>query len=313
MITYNQEKYITQALESVLSQKVEFAFEVLVGDDASTDRTPKVIEEYHQRFPNIVFPVLRRENIGAARNAYELCKLAKGEYLAFCEGDDYWLSDDKLRIQVAFLDAHQDYIGCYHRCLVVDKDKKPLTFQLVRWIKYKKRFTFKDFKGGLYLPGQTSTIVKRNIFREMDHDFSMLYLFDKDISDRIANLVYLLEGDFGLVNLTLSAYRVDYDSKTSLTYTKFRNNEKKMLLDLEMTKFLEKYVLERNGKVIFTEKRCQILAKSVLLFLIHPNKTRFDIIKKVFNDPGTPCYSFLYIPVFVLKRLAQDCLFFIRN
>ena len=266
VITYNQENYIAQALDSILSQKVDFSYEVIVGEDASSDRTPVIIKEYFRKYPKILKPILRRNNIGAARNAYELCQLARGEYLAFCEGDDYWLSEYKLQMQVDFLNKHRDFIGCYNRCVLVDKDNKCLKFQLVRWIKYKERFQFKDFQGGLFLPGQSSSIVKRNIFKDKNRDYSELYLFDRDISDRVANLVYLLEGDFHCIDLKLSAYRVDKSSETGITNVKFKNNDEKMLLDLRMTRFLEKYVSERKGKIVFTRKRCQIVAKSFLLF-----------------------------------------------
>ena len=306
IITYNQENYIMQALDSVLSQKVNFSFEVLVGDDASDDRTSEIIKEYQQKFPDIILPVLRAENMGAARNAYELCKMARGDYLAFCEGDDYWLSNDKLQMQIDFLDSHEDFIGCYNICDIVDKNRNSVRFQRIRWVKYKNRFRFEDFEGGLFLPGQSSSIVKRNIFKDKNRDLTVLYLFDKDISDRISNMIYLLEGDFHCIKRRLSAYRIDKDSKEGLTNRKFKNNAEKMLLDLEMTHFLENYVSKKVGATLFTKKRCQILAKSVILFLLKPCGKNLNIINTVYYDTGTPWYAFFYTPVFVLERLFWD-------
>ena len=314
VITYNQEVYIRQALESILKQNVSFRYEILVGDDASNDRTPAVVKEYYEKYPEIIVPVLRGNNVGAARNAYELCRLAKGDYLAFCEGDDFWLSEKKLQIQVDFLDNHQDYIGCYNRCVVVDKDANALPFQLVRWVKYKKRFQFIDFEGGLFLPGQSSSIVKRNIFKNSDQDLSLLYKCNKDISDRAANMIYLLEGDFYCIDLELSAYRVDELSKAGITNQKFKNNEDKMLLDLDMTKSLEEYATFRRGeKIIFSKKRCQILAKSIILFFIKPCDKRLKVIKTVSADRGTPWYGFLYTPVFVFERILQDIWYMLKG
>lgn len=315
VITYNQEIYIRQALESILKQNVNFRYEILVGDDASNDRTPVVVKEYYEKYPEIIVPVLRGKNVGAARNAYELCRLAKGDYLAFCEGDDFWISEKKLQSQVDFLDNHQDYIGCYNHCIVVDKDANALLFQLIRWVKYKNRFQFKDFEGGLFLPGQSSSIVKRNIFKNSDQDLSLLYKCDKDISDRAANMIYLLEGDFHCIDLGWSAYRVDEFSKTgSITYQKFKKNDDKILLDFDMTKSLEEYAtFRRNEKIVFSKKRCQILAKSIIMFFIKPCGKRFKVMKTVFSDKGTPWYGFLYTPVFVFARILQDIWYMLKG
>ena len=81
---------------------------------------------------------------------------------------------------------------------------------------------------------------------------------------------------------------------------------KQMLLDLEMTHFLENYVSKKVGATLFTKKRCQILAKSVILFLLKPCRKNLNIINTVYNDRGTPWYAFFYTPVFVLERLFWD-------
>ena len=86
VLTYNHEKYIKQALDSILRQKVNFDYEILIGDDASTDNTVKVLKEYKSKFPNIIKLFLNEVNLGATRNAYNLLVNAKGKYLATCEG-----------------------------------------------------------------------------------------------------------------------------------------------------------------------------------------------------------------------------------
>lgn len=112
-ITYNQEKYIKKTLDSILSQKVDFSLEVIVADDASTDDTPQIIADYAKKYPFIV-PVLRKKNIGAVKNSIDTLKIAKGKYIALCEGDDYWTDDSKLQQQVDFLDANNEYAICFH-------------------------------------------------------------------------------------------------------------------------------------------------------------------------------------------------------
>lgn len=116
-MAYNHEKYIANALEGFVSQKTNFDYEVLINDDASTDRTASIIAEYAQRYPEIIKPVYQKKNLYSTDTDIILdilLPLAKGKYLAFCEGDDYWTDENKLQLQVDFLDAHPEYIACVH-------------------------------------------------------------------------------------------------------------------------------------------------------------------------------------------------------
>ena len=125
VLTYCHENYIAQALDSILAQKTNLWYEILVGDDASQDRTPEIIEEYTKRYPQIIHPVLRKRNVGANKNGWDLNRRAKGTYIANLEGDDYWLDPNKLQKQWDFLEANQNYIGCCGKCLVVDEHSRP--------------------------------------------------------------------------------------------------------------------------------------------------------------------------------------------
>lgn len=98
--TYNQEKYLAQALDSILMQKCDEAFEILIGDDCSTDETGKIADDYQLRYPDIVRVVRPEKNGGASQNMVRLINVARGEYLSICDGDDYWLRDDVLQRQV---------------------------------------------------------------------------------------------------------------------------------------------------------------------------------------------------------------------
>lgn len=113
-ISYNQESYIRQTLDSFLMQNTNFDFEVIVADDASKDKTAKIIDEYHKLYPKIIKPILRKKNIGAQRNSIGALRAATGTYIALCEGDDYWIDPEKLQRQVDFMDAHSDYALCFH-------------------------------------------------------------------------------------------------------------------------------------------------------------------------------------------------------
>ena len=110
--TYNHENYIRQALDGFIMQQCSFPIEVIVHDDASTDNTAAIIREYAQKYPDIIKPILQTENqYSKGYNIWEylFTQVAKGKYIAICEGDDYWIHPLKLKIQVDFLEKNSDY------------------------------------------------------------------------------------------------------------------------------------------------------------------------------------------------------------
>ncbi|HMS23229.1 MAG TPA: glycosyltransferase [Candidatus Saccharibacteria bacterium] len=113
-ISYNQEKYIRRTLEGFVRQKTNFRFEIIIGDDSSKDNTPRIIQEYTKKYPNMFKPILRKQNIGPQKNLYDVLRKSKAKYLAICEGDDYWTDSNKLQKQVDYLDSHIDCSLCFH-------------------------------------------------------------------------------------------------------------------------------------------------------------------------------------------------------
>ena len=120
-LTYNHAPYIRDCLEGILAQQTNFPIEVLIHDDASTDGTDAIIRQYEQRYPNVIFPIYETENQFNRGYAYKMdiefnYTRARGKYIAYCEGDDYWTEPQKLQRQVDFMEAHPDYSVCFHRC-----------------------------------------------------------------------------------------------------------------------------------------------------------------------------------------------------
>ena len=117
-VTFNHANYIRTALDSFLMQKTDFAFEILVHDDASTDGTSSIIREYAARYPDQVKPLIQTENqysqgIDNISGAFNFPR-ARGKYIFMCDGDDYFLSPDKLQKQVDYMEAHPDCTLCIH-------------------------------------------------------------------------------------------------------------------------------------------------------------------------------------------------------
>lgn len=118
MITYNHERFIGQAIESVLAQKVNFDYEIVIGEDYSTDGTRKIILDLQKRHPDRIVALFRKRNVGAMQNFVETIAACHGQYLAMLEGDDYWIPANKLQKQVEFLDTHPDWAICCSRAEV---------------------------------------------------------------------------------------------------------------------------------------------------------------------------------------------------
>ena len=126
---YNHERYIRQSLEGFITQKTEYAFEVLVHDDASTDRSAQIIREYEEKYPHVMRPIYQAKNQyskGTPIMTSIQIPRAKGKYIAFCEGDDYWCDPHKLQKQISFLESHPEYSASVHNVLTVDVDDNPL-------------------------------------------------------------------------------------------------------------------------------------------------------------------------------------------
>ncbi|TVR85622.1 MAG: glycosyltransferase [Saprospirales bacterium] len=115
MIAFRHEKFISRAIESVLSQNAPFAFELVIGEDASDDRTREICEQYADRYPTLIHLLPQELNLGMTRNLYRVFEQFKGEYIAVCEGDDYWSDPFKLQKQFNFLEENAKFSFCYHR------------------------------------------------------------------------------------------------------------------------------------------------------------------------------------------------------
>lgn len=130
-LTYNHELYIRDAIEGFLAQKTSFGYEIIIHDDASTDKTAEIIREYEQKYPNLIRGIYQEENqFGKNQPSIEwILELekqnCKGKYIALCEGDDYWIDAQKLQLQVDYLEAHPECIMTVHD--TIDMDYKNYT------------------------------------------------------------------------------------------------------------------------------------------------------------------------------------------
>lgn len=115
MITYNHESFIREVIESTLMQKTNFSFELVIGEDYSTDNTRNICLEYQKKYPNKIKILCPKKNLGMIANFKATLNACKGKYIALCEGDDYWTDSYKLQKQIDFLEANPEYVMCFHK------------------------------------------------------------------------------------------------------------------------------------------------------------------------------------------------------
>lgn len=306
VLTYNHEKYIKQALDSILMQKVNFDYEILIGDDASSDNTVKILKEYQNKYPYVIKLFLNKENLGATRNAYNVLMNAKGKYLATCEGDDYWIDVNKLQIQVDFLEFNKDYIGCTHRTLIVDESGKKAFFQKLNYVKEKRIFTKYDFDG-LYLPGHVTAFVRHNIFYKCQNDYSIIFKIHKMIADRTLMLIYLSYGNIHFINKTMSAYRrFSKKNNTNITNISYTFNKNKVADDYYFTCCLEKFAREGLHLAIDFEKRKKIIfASSLIQFIISPSLNNLKTVKYILENGNDYLDYLLFLPKGIIIKIKD--------
>ncbi|MEO8235847.1 MAG: glycosyltransferase [Flavobacterium sp.] len=124
MITYNHEQYITKAIEGVLMQETNFEYELVISNDNSPDKTDAIIQEIIAKHPksNIIRYIKREKNLGMLNNSQETLKACEGEFIAICEGDDYWTDATKLQKQVDFLSENKEYAISFHKVQLHEPD-----------------------------------------------------------------------------------------------------------------------------------------------------------------------------------------------
>jgi glycosyltransferase involved in cell wall biosynthesis len=110
MLAYNHEPYIAQAIQSILDQKTDLEYELVIGEDCSTDNTRAVINGFKEKYPEKIKVIENTTNVGMHENFLRTLFSCRGKYLCLCEGDDYWVNPDKLNLQYQFLESNPDYV-----------------------------------------------------------------------------------------------------------------------------------------------------------------------------------------------------------
>lgn len=203
VLTYGQVRYIKQAINSILEQKTNFVYEIIVGEDCSPDGTKDILKQYEKMHPQKFVMLYREQNLGINQNLVDALRRARGAYVAFCEGDDYWLDDNKLQRQVEFLIANSEYIAVAHNCQVVDRlgtNAQDISYFLCT----EEEYSFKHYLQNIH-PGQSATLVFKNYFNKHPEDLKLLELANPP--DRMLCFLLRSRGRIRVFRNKMSAYR----------------------------------------------------------------------------------------------------------
>ncbi len=204
MISYFHEAYIAQALESVLSQKTSFEYEIVICDDCSKDKTQEIIKEYAEKYSCIKY-YFNEKNLGLTRNVFQAKCLCKGKYFVMLSGDDYWIDENKLQQQFEYLEMHPEYIGAATRIEVRTEDSINADFITPEKKLCNKPFSLADYLQGVNFP--TNGLMLRNMIKDHYDHFSLMPKMSPYIDDETDCILILMLGDVCIIDNITVAYR----------------------------------------------------------------------------------------------------------
>jgi glycosyltransferase involved in cell wall biosynthesis len=280
LVTYNQEKFIVRAIESVLVQKTNFDFEIVIGEDESEDNTRAIVIDYKNRYPDQINVILNsRDDViyingkpTGRWNFINNLKNVRGQYIALLEGDDYWTSPYKLQKQVDFLDNHPECSMCFHDVEVVSEEGELISVQSPR--KKKQRYTLKDLLRGNFIH-TCSVMYRRGLFKEFPDWF-----YKTPLADWPLHILNAQHGDIGYISEVMGAYRIHgggiHSSKSEMEQVRGM---------IEIYPYINAHLDYRYNTFIKSRIWFKLIEKRMGLFLASHGLERFvRLYRKIFYE-----------------------------
>ena len=291
-VAYNHEQYIGKALDSFLMQDTNFAFEILIHDDVSTDKTAEIIKEYEKRFPNIIKPIYQTVNqFSQGINPMSfLFPKVQGEYIAFCDCDDYWIDNQKLKIQVEEMEKYPDINMSFHPAYELFHGKREKI--LAKHADKEKIFSSKEIVlgGGEFCP--TASLVFRSQSL-LDLPNSIKSMIPGDYPSQIIGSV---NGGALYIDRCMSIYRLgDVGAWSSLTIENSEKQKKHLLSFHNMLNIVNNYLDKKFQKEID-----ELIYNSTLSFIkrrtvdISKRDEIFNLYKNIFSQKDIQLWYLLY-------------------
>lgn len=294
VVTYNQEQYIAECLDSLVSQQTNFKFEIIIGEDCSTDDTRKIIQRYVDQYPNLVIPLFHEKNVGAVENVKQVYKKAKGKYIAHMDGDDMALPG-KLQKQFDILESNLDCTVCGHDVDLIDAKSKYINTKYKKIEKKLDRLSF--IKHGISFCHSSKMFVN-----PLDECFWDNLLIDKELIDYEIHLESLRFGKFIYLNEVLGQYRLF----TGMSISSSRVSD--ILLNAPhrtFNKLLQEVENENESRIIKKRYAMSLLRLSLQVLILEHDSEKFK--KLVYQSVSVKFYSFNQI-LFLLGTIKPNFL-----
>ena len=292
MITYNQEKFIAEAINGVLMQACDFEVELVIMNDCSPDKTNKIIEYFIKNHPcgSWIKYIKQEKNIGMMPNFIFALQQCKGKYVALCEGDDYWTDPMKLQKQVDFLEANRDYVLCFHQVSIL-KTNGEIVNDFITKVPEDYETAEVLARLGNYI--HTPSVVFRNVIKEFPFEFEQ-----SPIGDYFLHMMLAEQGKLKYLDEKMGVYRYGvgvFSGNSRLTMAKtnlklftcllsyLKNDEiKKIVFDRQIyaVAHLEKILHEEYNSYFVSNHIFFRAVKSIQTYLTKPSKTLKKIILK---------------------------------
>lgn len=247
IISYNQENYIRDAIESVINQKTNYKYEILLADDCSPDNTGKIMKEYVNKYPELIRMIPRKKNLGGSANSFDACSRSKGKYICVLEGDDYWCDVNKIETMVSFLENNPSYSVVSHIQKGINSDNKVVGY-FPNWINNDCDITIKDFLNEKHFSLTASITTNYYLNDELKEKLKIISSFSRNVGD-YQKCVFLLDiGKVHIINKPMMVYRYRNDSNN---YNSRYSTDEICLEHLIITKKLDVFYA---GKYSFFKK-----------------------------------------------------------
>lgn len=301
--TYNHKEYIERCLNSFLMQETDFPFQIIVHDDASTDGTISIIKEYEEMYPHIVKPIYEEENLysqGFDKILRTINEKLTGKYVAFCEGDDFWIDPQKLQKQYDFMEKNNLYIGVGHLTESVDRYGN----KVKSFINSKEgEYTIQDNENNILFAHLSSYFIRTDLYLKKLNEVFSEYNELSVPGDRSMPLLFLSMGQLYVLPFYGSIYT--YRSN-DMSYT---SNE--IENDRYLKKYREAFELEKFGALLgihvdYKKIKDECLLQSLFnLLRLKETKSYRRIVQLENGGPSLLIYSFIKLPSFLIEKVKR--------
>ena len=293
VLTYYHEKYIRDALDSILSQRTAYRFEIVVSDDCSGDKTGEILAEYEKNYPDIIRVNRNTENIGIPGNIFKARCLCRGRYIVNLAGDDYWINDRKLQIQADFLENNPEYLAVCTRVELRKGSSVKADVVLPPLKETDREYTMADFENGRNC--NTHGMMMRNLFltEEGRNYFSASGQISNIVDDAIDNYLLIKRGRVYTLSDVTDAYRITDREEHAHSYNASYSAFEKIKQDIEIyNRMAEIYGNETD----FKKRYINSVAKMEVFFMLSKDKNKWlSLYKTIPEKFRKPFYKSLII------------------